>query len=356
VPAAGEHFQFESPLAGKRPFKVFWREPMKLPRRQFLHLAAGAVALPALPRIARAQAYPTRPVTMVIPFAAGAGPDVVGRVLVPRLSEILGQQVIVENVGDAGGMTGTARVAKAAPDGYEFVLGTHATHVTNQSMYKNPLYNAATDFAPVVAIGEVPFVLIARKALATGNLREFIAYARANQAKMKFGSGGKGSMPHLACEIFNAAIGVNITHTPVRAASGLESLVTGQVDYQCPAGEVASRLYDSNSMDALAILTKDRWPNMPNLASAHEQGLTDFEVSGLFALYLPKGTPAATIQNLHDAAVATMNTPAVAAKLKELGVMVTPPERRSPDYLQKFVEREIEKWAAVIKAAGISAD
>jgi tripartite-type tricarboxylate transporter receptor subunit TctC len=330
---------------------------MRLPhRRQFLRLAASATALPIISRIARAQAYPARPVTMVIPFAPGTGPDVVGRVLVPRLSEALGQQVMVENVAGLGGMTGAARVAKAAPDGYEFVLGTTATHVMNQSVYKTPLYNATTDFAPVVTIGEVPFLLFARKSLPVVDLREFVAYARANQANMKFGSGGKGSMPHLVCEIFNAAIGVSITHTPGLAAAGLESLAAGQVDYQCPAGENAFRQYDSNSMNALAILTRDRSPNMPNLASAHEQGLTDFEVSGLFALFLPKGTPAGIIQKLHDAAVATMDTPAVVAKLKELSVMIAPPERRSPDYLQKFIEREIGKFAAVIKTAGISAD
>jgi tripartite-type tricarboxylate transporter receptor subunit TctC len=292
---------------------------------------------------------------MVVPFAAGAGPDVVGRVLVPRLSELLGQQVVVVNVPGAGGMTGAARVAKAAPDGYEFVLGTTATHVMDQSVYKTPLYNAATDFAPVVTIGEVPFVLLARKNLPTVDLREFIAYAKTNQAKMKFG-GAKGSMPHLACEIFNAAIGVNITHSTDQAAAGLDGLAAGQVDYQCPAGEVASRQYDSNSMNALAILTRDRWPNMPSLASAHEQGLTDFEVSGLFALFLPKGTPAPVIRRLYDATVATVETPAVGARLKELGVMIAPPQRRSPDYLQKYVEQQITKFADVIKAAGISAD
>jgi tripartite-type tricarboxylate transporter receptor subunit TctC len=326
---------------------------LKLPRRQLLHLAAGAAALPALLRVARAQAYPTRPVTMVIPFAAGGGQDVVGRVLVPRLSEVLGQRVVVENVTGASGMVGTARVAKAAPDGYEFVLGTTGTHVMNQSIYKNPLYNAAIDFAPVVTIGDTPFVILTRKGLPAANLREFVAYAKANQASMKFGAGGRGSMTHLACEIFNAAIGVNIAQTggPAGAASERGA---GLPDYECQVGMTAARQSDDNPLNALAILTKDRWPNMPNLASAHEQGLNDFEVSGLFALFLPKGTPMAIVQALHDATATTVETPAVAAKLKELGIMIAPPEQRSPEYLRTRIAREIEKFSAVINAAGIS--
>jgi tripartite-type tricarboxylate transporter receptor subunit TctC len=251
-------------------------------------------------------------------------------------------------------MTGTVRVAKAAPDGYEFALGTTATHLMNQSLYKTPLYDGATDFAPVVMIGEVPFVLIARKGLPATNLRDLVAYAKSNHAEMQFGSGGKGSMGHLACEIFNAAIGVKIKHAP-SSAGGLESLSAGRVDYLCLAGETAFRNYDANSMNAVAILARDRSPNMPDLASAREQGLTDFEVSGLFAFFLPKATPSAIVRKLHDATVATMDTAAVAAKLRELSVMVAAPERRSPDYLKKFVEQQIEKWAAVIKAGGISA-
>lgn len=147
-----------------------------------------------------AQNWPTRPMTMVVPFAAGSSSDTVGRILAPRLSELLGQQVIIENVGGAGGMTGANRVAKAAPDGYQFVLGTGGTHAANQTLYKNPLYNAETDFAPVALIVEQPIVLVARKNLSADNLQELKAYAKANQAKMQYGSPGVGSAPHLACE------------------------------------------------------------------------------------------------------------------------------------------------------------
>src|SRR6266516_134884 len=163
---------------------------------------------------ALSQDWPTRPVTMVVPFAAGGPADTVARILAPGLSELLGQQVIIENMGGSGGMTGAARVAKAAPDGYQFVLGNVGTHAANQTFYKTPLYNAATDFAPVMLIAQTPLVLLARKDLPANNLQEFIAYAKAHQASMQYGSGGAGSASHLACVLLNAAVGLNVTHDP----------------------------------------------------------------------------------------------------------------------------------------------
>jgi tripartite-type tricarboxylate transporter receptor subunit TctC len=323
---------------------------MEFPRRTFLRLAAGAAALPTASRIAKAQAYPSRPVTMVIPFPAGGGQDLVGRALVARLSEVLGHNVIAENVIGKSGMVGTTRVAKAVPDGYEFVLGTTGTHVMNQSIYKSPLYDAATDFAPVVSIGDTPFVLLTRKGLPITNLHEFIAYTKANQATMRYVAGGKGSMTQLACEIFNATIGVNVAQATGPAGTPVFP------DYECRVGITGVGQSDNNAMNAMAIFTRDRSPNMPNLASAHEQGLTDFEVSGLFAFFLPKGTPTPIITALHDATVATLETPVVAAKLKELGIMIAPPERRSPEYLQTRISREIASFSGIIKAAGISLD
>jgi tripartite-type tricarboxylate transporter receptor subunit TctC len=269
----------------------------------------------------------------------------------------LGQQVIVENVGGAGGMTGASRVAKAAPDGYQFGLGNVGTHAGNQTFYKNPLYNAATDFAPVVLITEVPFVLVARKDLPTRNLQEFIAYAKANQAKMQFGSGGAGSAAFLACVLLNSALGITVTHVPYRGGGpAMQDLIAGRIDYWCPDTPNAVPHIESKLINAVAILTRDRSPNLPTLASAHEQGLTNFAASNWFAFFLPKGTPAPIVQKLHDATVATMETPSVQLRMKEIGADLIAPERRSPDYLQKYVESEIEKWAAPIKASGISAD
>jgi tripartite-type tricarboxylate transporter receptor subunit TctC len=177
---------------------------------------------------ATAQNWPTRPVTIVYPFGAGSAGDVLGRIFASRLSELLGQPVIFENVGGAGGLTGASRVAKAAPDGYQVLLGTTSTLAVNQTFYRNPLYNAVTDFAPVALIAESPIVLVARKDLPVNNLQEFIAHAKANQAKMQYGSAGVGSSVHLACAGLNAAIGVSITHIPYRGGgSAMQDLIAG---------------------------------------------------------------------------------------------------------------------------------
>jgi tripartite-type tricarboxylate transporter receptor subunit TctC len=306
---------------------------------------------------AGAQDWPLRPVTMVVSFAAGGGADVMGRILAQRLSELLHQQVIVENVGGAGGMTGTNRVARAAPDGYQLALGSVGTHAYNQTLYKKPLYNAATDFAPVALIAETPQVLVTRKDLPAGDLREFVAYAKAHQAEMQYGSAGTGSPTHLACSLLNAAIGIDVTHIPYRgAAPTMQDLIAGRIDYQCPNTTVALPQIEAGTIKAIAILTRDRSPILPELASTHEQGLTGFEASIWYALFLPKGTPAAIVGRLHDAAVATMETPSVQARLKDIGATVVAPERRSPAYLQKFVESEIAKWAVPIKAANITGE
>ena len=320
--------------------------------RAALIVAALAAAVPAA-----AQDWPLRPVTMVVPFAAGGGADVMGRILAQRLSELLGQQVIVENVTGAGGMTGTNRVARAAPDGYQVALGSVGTHAYNQTLYKKPLYNAAADFAPVALIAETPQLLVTRKDFPAGNLREFIDYARANQAKMQYGSAGTGSPTHLACSLLNAVIGIDVTHIPYRgAAPTMQDLIAGRIDYQCPNTTVALPQIESATIKALAVLTRQRSPILPDLASAYEQGLADFEASIWYALFLPRATPAAVVGKLHDAAVATMETPAVREKLKEIGATVAAPERRSPEYLQKFVESEIAKWAVPIRAANITGE
>jgi tripartite-type tricarboxylate transporter receptor subunit TctC len=315
-------------------------------------LMSGAASVAAV-----AQDWPLRPVTMVVSFAAGGGADVMGRILAQRLSELMGQQVIVENVGGAGGMTGTYRVARAAPDGYQIALGSVGTHAYNQTLYKKPLYNAATDFAPVALLAETPQVLVTRKDLPVSNLPEFIAYAKANQARMQYGSAGTGSPTHLACSLLNSVIGVDVTHIPYRgAAPTMQDLIAGRIDYQCPNTTVALPQIESRGIKAIAILTRDRSPILPDLASTHEQGLTDFEASIWYALFLPKGTPAAVVGKLHDAALATVETPWVRARLKDIGATVVAPERRSPEYLQRFVESEIAKWAVPIRAANITGE
>jgi len=319
--------------------------------------AISAIASISASCSAQAQTWPTRPVTMVVTYAAGGTNDIIARILAPRLSEILGQQVVIENVGGAGGMSGAARVAKAPPDGYQFVLGNVGTHAQNQTLYKNPLYNAATDFAPVGLLVDLPMVMVARTSLPADNLQEFIAYAKANQAKMQYGSAGTGAPTHLSCALLNAAIGVNVTHVPYRgSAPALQDLIAGRIDYHCLNAAAAIPHIEGRTAKAIAMLTRSRSPTFANLATAHEQGLKDFVADNWLAFFLPKGTPAAIVRRLNEAAVAAMTTPAVETRLKEVGADLVAPDRRSPEFLQTFVASEIEKWAGPIKAAGVSGE
>jgi tripartite-type tricarboxylate transporter receptor subunit TctC len=322
--------------------------------RAMTQVIVSFAALLAAIAPAIAQDWPTRPLTMVVPFAAAGGADVMGRIVAARLSELLGQQVIVENVGGAGGMIGASRVAKAPPDGYQFVFGSSGTHAVNQTLYKNPLYNAATDFAPVVLISELPLVLVARKDLPANSLPEFITYAKANQMNMQFSSSGVGSTNHLACALLNSAIGINVTHVPYRgAAPAMQDLIAGRIDYGCFEPPITAPLVEIKTVKAIAVLTKNRSPKLPNLGSAHEQALEDFEAYSWYATFLPKGTPAPIVQKLHGATVAAMTTPSVQAKLQEIGATIVAPERRTPEYLAKFVVSEIAKWVAPIRASNI---
>src|SRR5947209_11228081 len=267
-----------------------------------LSAAAFALALGAV--TALAQSYPNKPMTMIIPFAAGGPTDVLGRVTAQRMSEALGHQVIVENVGGAGGMTGSKRVADAAPDGYTFVLGTVGTHAQSQTIYKKPLYNSATDFTPVALVAEVPIVLITRKDLPVSDLKEFVAYAKANQSKMQYGSAGAGSATHLGCVLLNYLIGVDITHVPYRGTGpAMQDLQGGRIDYLCEVISTAKPQIDGGTVKPIAIMTKERSPALPNVPTGLEQGVPNLEAYTWNAIFLPKDAPAELVKNLHDATV-----------------------------------------------------
>jgi tripartite-type tricarboxylate transporter receptor subunit TctC len=235
------------------------------------------------------------------------------------------------------------------------VIGGIGTFAANQTLYKNPLYNAATDFAPVVLLAEQAEVLTVRKDLPAENLREFIAYAKANQDKMQYGTAGAGSSSHLACLMLNAAIGVNTTHIPYRASAlAMQDMIAGRVDYTCPIISTAAPQIEGNQVKAIANMSKRGTPLLPKLPSLHEQGLADFDAYYWNGVFLPKGTPPPVVRKLHEAMIAAMETPAVQARLREIGAVVVQPDRRSPEYLAGFVASEIEKWAVPIKASGVS--
>ncbi len=318
-----------------------------------LRLAAAIGAFIFGTACASAEQWPTRPVTMVVPFAAGGPADAVGRILASGVSEFLGQEVVVENVGGGGGMLGGARVAKSAADGYQFVLGNMGTHAANQTLYKSPLYNAANDFAPVVLVAETPLLLLARKNLPANTLPQFADYARANEAKMQFGSGGVGSASHLACLLINRAVGINVTHVPYRgAAPAMQDLIAGRIDYQCPDSPTSIAQIESGTIKAIAVLTAERSPRLPQVPTAREQGLGDVVASNWFAVFYPKGTPAAIVEKLRAGIIAAMDAPAMQARMREIGAELVAPDRRTPEYLHAFVTSEIAKWAAPIKASG----
>ena len=316
-----------------------------------LALIVGAAFAPA----ALAQAWPTRPVTMVIPFAAGGPTDVLGRVMADRMSQILGQQVVVENVGGAGGMTGSQRVAKADPDGSQFLLGTVGTHAVNQTLYKRPLYDATTDFQSVALIADVPLILVARKDFPAKDLPEFIAYTKANQAKMNFASAGNGSAVHLGCLLLNSAIGTDVQHVPYRgSAPAMQDLAGGRADFMCEIVSTALPQIQGGAIKAVATLTKARSPVLPDLPTADEQGLKNFEAYTWNAFFLPKNTPEPIARRLREATLEAMNTPGVRSRLEQLGATLVAPERTTPQYLDGFVKSEVAKWAGPIKASGVS--
>lgn len=318
-----------------------------------IHAAVLAVLL-GLTGPAVAEDFPSRSMVMIIPFAAGGPTDVLGRIIAQRMGEVLSQTIVVENVGGAGGMAGSKRVADARPDGYTFEIGTVGTHAQNQSLYQHPLYNSVTDFTPVALIAEVPIVLIARKDLPVKNLQEFVAYAKENQAKMHFGSGGAGAASHLGCVVLNVAMGTDITHVPYKGGGlAMQDVIAGRIDIECEIMTTVKSHIDSGDVKALAILSKTRSPVEPDLPTALEQGL-DAQAYTWNAVFLPKGVPAEIVTKLNGAVVQAMKTPAVRDRLQGLGAQMVSDDRATPEYLAGFVKSEITKWAGPIKASGVT--
>jgi tripartite-type tricarboxylate transporter receptor subunit TctC len=321
----------------------------------FIKILVAVVTL--WPVAAQAQTYPTRPITMVVPFAAGGSFDVVGRIIAVRMGELLGQAVIVENVTGAGGIVGVNRVVSASPDGYTLLLGTSGTHAYNQTIYKKRRYDAVNDFTPVTLFSEQPMVLEVRKDLPANTFEEFVALLKSNSGKMQYGSAGAGSTTHLACALLNSTVGVNVTHVPYRgSAPAANDLIGGQIDYLCGNIGAALPLIVGKQVKALALLSRERSTIMPDLASAHEQGLNGFDVTTWTGFFLPKGAPREIVDKLNEAAQAAMETPAIKTRMLEIGVTGVTPERRSPEYLAKFVAEEVQRWEGPIKAGGLQMD
>jgi tripartite-type tricarboxylate transporter receptor subunit TctC len=322
-----------------------------------LRLAGYAAFLLGLAGIAQAQGtaadWPNRPVTMVVAAAAGGPIDVFGRLLAERMRALLGQRVVIENVGGGGGTLGGQRVARAEPDGYVALLGTLATHANPQLLSSKPLYNAVSDFVSVALVAEIPLVLIARKDFPANTLEEFVAYAKANPGKMNYGSAGVGSAAHLGCVMLATAIGADVQHVPYRGtALAMQDLQAGRLDFQCEIAVTAVTNIQAGSVKAIATLAGTRTPVLPDLPTAGERGLPGVEASTWAAVFLPKGTPAPIAAKLSAATIGAMDTPDLRQQLEKLGAVLVASDRRSSDSLAGFVRSEIDKWAKAIRAGG----
>lgn len=320
-------------------------------------MLAAAFALATLSTIAGAQEWPSKPITLVVPFAAGGGIDASARLQAATLSEVLGQTVVVENIGAAGGTVGSARVAKAAPDGYTLLIGNTGTHAYSQALYKKLPYDAAKDFEPVGLVTESPRILLARTDLPVNNLQEFIAYAKANQGKMQYGSAGVGSGTHLPCALLNMIIGVEITHVPYRGSGAvMQDLIGRRIDYMCDTIQSGAVQANSGTVKGIAVMAPKRVAIVSGLPTTGEQGLAGAEATVWNAYFFPKGTPQPIVRKMNKALGDMLARSDFREKSESLGLSLAPPEQRSPEYLAKYLGEEIKRWGKVIRAGGISVD
>jgi tripartite-type tricarboxylate transporter receptor subunit TctC len=314
-----------------------------------------AVAILMLGAQAYAEDWPLRPITLVVPFAPGGVYDTMGRVYASALSDVLGVPVVVENVPGAGSLTGAVRVARADPDGYQLLLGGESPNAQVQLLHKEPAYDAATDFAPIVLVAQQPLILTVRPGIPASNLPEFIAYARANQSRMQYGSPGTGTGSHLACALFDTDIGVSITHVPYRGlAPAMQDLIAGRIDFMCPTITTAMPQLQAHAVQAPAVIGSERSPIFPDLATAQEQGLKGFSANSWNAIFAPKATPAPIVAKLNAAALKAMAAPSVEQRVRELGASLPPPDHRTPQFLQSLVVSEIKTWGDAARSAGIT--
>ena len=315
-------------------------------------LAAAALLALAGGAPAQAQNYPARAVTIVVPFAAGGPADITGRIVGDQLSRALRQQFVVENVAGAGGTTGTARAARAAPDGYTLALGHMGTHAAAVALHPNLAYKPDVDFEPVGLVAEQPEVLAVRKDLPPSTLKEFVAYAKANESKLNMAHAGVGSVSHVGCLLLNAAIGIKPTMVPFTGTGpAMNALIAGQVDYVCDPILGPLPHARAGTIKALAIAAGKRSALLPDVPTAAEGGLPQFDVAPFYAVFAPKGTPPAIVERLADALNKGLDEDVARKRLLELGAEVPEPSRRGPQALRALVKSEIARLTPIIAAA-----
>jgi tripartite-type tricarboxylate transporter receptor subunit TctC len=330
---------------------------MKLPRRRFLQLAAGAAALPAVSRLASAQAYPSKPITIVVPYAAGGPTDTIGRVLAERMRSSLGQTVIIENTTGAGGTIAVGRVARAAPDGYTIGIGQNGSHVVTGATYTRLPYDLLNDFEPLTLLTDAPFFLAGKKTMPADDLKSLIAWLKANPDKATLGNGGNGSISHICGLLFLELTGTRAQVVPYRGnATAMQDLVAGQIDLMIADPVTGVPQARSGNIKPYAVTAKTRLSTAPDIPTADEAGLPGYHVSLWHGLWLPKGVPAPIAARLNTVVVEALADPAVRAKLAELGQEIFPHERQNPQALDSHQKSEIAKWWPIIKAANIKVE
>ena len=322
-----------------------------LPIKRELSSTSDGKASSPLNQETAATNYPTRPITMIVPFAVGGASDILGRILAQRMSEIVGHEVAVENIAGEGGAEGSKRVADATPDGYRFLFGSVSTNVLYQVLHTTPRYDAAA-FTPVILVAEIPLVLMARQSLEIGNLKEFLTYARANQSTLQYGSGGTGTLSHLACARFNGLAGISPRHVPSPGIGpALQNLLGNRVDYFCETASTAQKMV--GKVKFIATMGQERSKVLPDVPTALEQSALDIDITYWSAIFLPNGVPSNIVHKLHDIVVAVMNTPVVRDKFEAAGAALVLSDRATPQYLGQFTSSKIRKWSATVKASGL---
>jgi len=325
-------------------------------RRQLLQLAAGAVALPVVGRSANAQAYPSRPITMVVPFAAGGPTDVIGRVLAERMRRPLGQTVIVENTTGAGGTAGAGRLARSAPDGYTIGIGQNGSHVITGATYSNLPYDLLKDFEPVTLVCITPFLVVANKSVPANDLTSFIAWLKANPNRT-VGTAGQGSITHVCGLIFQSATNTELRFIPYRGvAPAMQDVVGGQIDMVISDPVATLQHARAGTVKAYAVCAEKRLASAPNIPTVDEAGLPGYHVALWHGLWMPRGTPKPILDKVHAAAVEALADPEVRSKLEALGQDIYPAERQTPQALAAQQKADIEKWWPIIKAGNIKVE
>jgi len=328
---------------------------MHASRRQLVLAGLALAATAAAPLGASAEAaYPTKPITIIVPFAAGGTTDILARVIGQGLNKELGQSVIVDNRAGAGGNIGGALAAKAAPDGYTLFMGTVGTHAINQSLYKKMPFDPIKDFAPLTRVAMVPNLLVAHPGKPYKNVKELIAYAKANPGRVNFGSSGSGSSIHLSGELFNALAKVDMVHVPYKgSAPAVSDLIGGQIDIMFDNMPSAIQHVRAGKLVPLAVTTAKRSPELPDVPTIAEAGVPGYEATSWFGMLAPAATPAPIVARLNTALVKVLAQPEVRKKLAEQGAV---PYSEKPEQFAAFIRAETAKWSKVVKESGASAD